>query len=1087
MTVRFQASAVSAVDDLLISGRTPDGGTRQVSVGVRRAPRLVESDKEKSVPLIASYLTVVVAEAWDEILAGRWRLALAAVPGNSAVRQVGELAEIARATGSEAAFRAELADGMHDQGLRDRLDHLDGLVALALNPDDPGVKPLVDAKGLAAGELTWRFLFSLRVRELRLEGADTTDRTFATARLREVVADGTAAAADVLFSKLTGLADRYAPTGATVGEATLRRDLSGTPLARSLRYPRAWGVFDRLATQLTDDTSSVLTDHSSEVHLERQEARQGLATDMRAAATGPTALVVTGEPDVGKSALSLSAAAELAETGTPVTRLSLPDLPATVLDLEGLLGAPLADVLAATATGEGRLLLIDGAEAALEGRGQLLTATATAALRAGLGVAAVTRTDGAGAVAQALADATGAAGLTAAVGEHEVSRLTAAETGRLTAAFPALARMAAEPRAAWLLGRPGLVDLLLRAGAAEALPAGPLSEADVFAAVWHRLVRHAEVREPGGPTPDAREQALVALARRRLIPTDPGDAPDTTALPALRSDGLLRPAGLTSAWSRGDRFASDLVADLAVARLLITGGWQLLSRAGGPRWALRAARLACQAAIADAGADSEQARAELRAAFDEVAEQAGPRWAEVPAEALLTSGNAGQALTRAWPALLAADRAGLQTVLRLAQQRYVTNGVGEVTVLEPLVTLAYCGDDDLGQDDSWDRSGTGDQIRELVTAWLRGLIAAGGGPDVLRQRVRDRLLARAPGPGDEFAVETLALLGPDLDDRAEAFLRAVPGGRLDPAVERAGPAIALATHQPALLLALAESYYAMSPGEDRSMFGFPGGIRFHRGTALGPLAAWWYGPFFLLLRARPADALALINRLLDHAATIRAGGIPPPGADTPGLDLDIPGGGIGRCAGNHETWRWYRGGTTAPYPCLSALLAVERWADELIDELHAPISGVVEWLLRNCHNLAMPGLAVGVLVRHPELAGNQLDRWLARPELWPMEAARAAGEGPGTMHVQGPDPADLHGRDRRSLRFHDVAAGMTVRAMLDGDQERFTALAAIGNELVRQATDLAIPFGPCWTATRSGSPPWQRSGTNWSGRQPTWP
>src|SRR5262245_43726274 len=42
--IRFQASAVSAVDDLLIKGRTPDGGTRQASVGVRRAPKLIKSE-----------------------------------------------------------------------------------------------------------------------------------------------------------------------------------------------------------------------------------------------------------------------------------------------------------------------------------------------------------------------------------------------------------------------------------------------------------------------------------------------------------------------------------------------------------------------------------------------------------------------------------------------------------------------------------------------------------------------------------------------------------------------------------------------------------------------------------------------------------------------------------------------------------------------------------------------------------------------------------------------------------------------------------------------------------------------------------
>ena len=1053
MVVRFQVSAVSAVDDLLISGRTPDGGARQALVGVRRDPKLVKSEAKsaegegKSVRLVASYLKVI-AGAWEEIVAGRWRLGLAAVASNSAVRQAGELAEIARATGSEAAFRAELAHGVHDQALRVRLGHLDGLVAAALQGG-------CDAAGLATDELTWRLLFSLRVRAMRLEGADTTDRTFTVARLRAVVADGTAAAADVLFSKLERLSSRYAPAGAIVDEAALRRDLSGTQLARSSRYPRAWAVLDRLAAQLADGTRAVLANGSSELRLERHEARQALLTDMRAAATGPAGLVITGEPDVGKSALSLRAASQLSETGTPVVRLNLRDLPATVLELEGLLGAPLADVLGGTATGDGRLLLIDGAEAALEGRGKLLTATAAAALRAGLGVAAVTRADGARVVSQALADAAAAAGLTTPVGEHVAGRLTAAEISQIAAAFPALARLAGEPRAAWLLGRPGLIDLLLRAGAAGALPAGPLCEADVFAAIWDRLVRHAEVREPGGPTPDAREQALVALARRRLLPGDLGEPPDVTALPALRSDGLLRPAGAASAWNPGDQFASDLVADLAVARLFITGGWQLLSRGGAPRWALRAARLACQAMIVSAGAESEQARAELQAVFDEVAEQAGPRWAEVPAEALLTIGAGRQTLARAWPALLAADRAGLQTLLRLAHQRYVADGVGDVTVHEPLVALAYCGDDNLGQDDWWDRSGTGGQIRRLVQAWLRGLIAAGSGPDALRQRVRDRILARSSEPGDEFAIGALATLGPDLDDRAEAFLRAVPGGYLEPAVELAGPTVALAAHQPGLLVVLAESYYLMDPGEGAGMLGFRDGIRPHRATGGGRLAAWWYGPFFQLLWVRPADALALINLLLDHAATIRAGAVPPPGAETPGLDLDLPGVGTRRCAGAPETWRWYRGGTTAPCPCLSALLAVERWADHLLDVLHVPISAVIELLLRDCRNLAMPGLVAGLLVRHPELAGSQLDRWLARPELWRLDADRAFGEGPGTLHVQGPDPADLRGRARRGLRFDDVAAGMTVQAALDGDHERLAALAAIGDELVRRAADLA--------------------------------
>lgn len=628
-----------------------------------------------------------------------------------------------------------------------------------------------------------------------------------------------------------------------------------------------------------------------------------------------------------------------------------------------------------------------------------------------------------------------------------MSRLQAAEITQIAAIFPVLRRLAGDPRAAWLLGRPGLVDLLLRAGAAGNLPAGPLCEADVFAAVWGGLVRRDEVREPGGPTSDARERALIALARRRLLPGDPGEPPDAMALPALRSDGLLRPVGATSAWTRGDDFSSDLVADLAIARLLITGGWELLSRSGAPRWALRAARLACQALIIDAGTGSEQARAELHAAFDRVADRGGARWADVPDEALLTIGAGRQTLAAAWPALLASDRAGLRRLLRLAAQRYVVGGVGEVSVLEALPELAYCGGDDLGQDGTWDRHGTGDQIRRLVSAWLRGLIAARSGPDALRRRVCDRILDRSPETHDEFAIEALATLGPDLDDRAEAFLRAVPGGHLEPAVELDGPTAALAAYQPGLLATLAASYYLMGPPEYLGMLGYREGIRSHH--AVTPMAAWSYGPFFRLLCVRPADVLALINLLLDHAATIRVGTIPPPGAETPGLDLDLPGVGVRRCAGDRGTWRWYGGGTNAPPPCLSALLAVEKWADHLLDVLKVPASAVIELMMRDCHNLAMPGLAAGLLVRHPEFAGSQLDRWLARPELWGLEVERAFEERPGTMHVQGPDPDDLHGRARRSMDFSGLAAEMTVQAGLDGDDERLATLAAVGDELVR--------------------------------------
>lgn len=1051
--VRFQASAFSPVDDLLVTGRTPDGGQRRASVGVRRAPALTASD-EKSVPLIATYLRVVTG-SWDEVQAGSWRLALAVASPNPAVRQVKELAVIAKANGTEAGFRTEAArSGRTNQDVRDRLAHLDALVQAAL--DDPKLK--VSPGGAAAGELTWRLLSALQAPEMRLEGADESDQVTAVARLRAVTMDGSAASAAALFAQLAILADRYAPAGAEVTELMLRRDLAGTPLARSPSYRRAWEVLDGLAVRLRDRTSFRLADASAQVSLDRSAEREALAAQMTTAGREPAALVVHGEPDVGKSALAILAASRLADAGTQVTELSLRDLPGTILELEGLLGAPVGDVLAGTATGEGRLLVIDGAEAALEGRGQLLTEIATAALRGGLGVAAVTRTDGAGAAGQALADAAAVAGLPGPVREHEVPRLTAEEVAQITEAFTSVSRLGGEPRAAWLLGRPGLVDLLLRAGAAADLPEGPLSEADVFAAVWHHLVRRREVTSLGGPTPDAREQAMLSLARRVLLPAGPGGPPDPAALPSLRSDGLVISSGPASAWLPADQFASDLVRDFAVARLLITGGWNLLDQAGAPRWALRAARLACQAALAAAGPASESARVALDTVFSELAAVHGQRWAEVPAEALLTLGTAGDVLARAWPALTGSQRTGLQTLLRLALQRYARYGIGDALVLEPLVILAYCGTQDLGQHDQYER-GTGKQIRDVVMAWLRGLAVGDAGPQPLRQQVRGIILARDPSRHDEWAVEALATLGPDLGQDGEAYLRELAGtggGHLSPAVESAGAVRALAHSDPGLLLTLAARFYILDPGTHAAMGSLLGGIRSHQKArnGRGNLAAWYYGPFWFLLNSRLRDTLALINQMLDHAAAARTPGwqqAPGDPAGVAGLELDMPGTGTRWCAGDDQTWRWYRGGSAAPYPCVSALLAVERFADQLLGA-GLPAGDLVRALLRDCRNLAIPGLVTGLLIRHPARTGNLLDNWLTRPEVWHMEAARAAAE--GMLHVQGPDPDDLPGKDRRRLSFREVAASMTVQAVLTGDQDRLAELERIAGELVRNGQEM---------------------------------
>ena len=139
--------------------------------------------------------------------------------------------------------------------------------------------------------------------------------------------------------------------------------------------------------------------------------------------------------------------------------------------------------------------------------------------------------------------------------------------------------------------------------------------------------------------------------------------------------------------------------------------------------------------------------------------------------------------------------------------------------------------------------------------------------------------------------------------------------------------------------------------------------------------------------------------MLDHAATAApAGRNPQAPSPRDGARTGPARAGTRWCVGDDQTWRWYRGGSAAPYPCVSALLAVERFADQLLAAgLRYPSPRA---LLRDCRNLAMPGLVTGLLIRHPAHAGNLLDNWLAQPEIWHMEAARAAAKACSTSRDQ---------------------------------------------------------------------------------------
>lgn len=149
--------------------------------------------------------------------------------------------------------------------------------------------------------------------------------------------------------------------------------------------------------------------------------------------------------------------------------------------------------------------------------------------------------------------------------------------------------------------------------------------------------------------------------------------------------------------------------------------------------------------------------------------------------------------------------------------------------------------------------------------------------------------------------------------------------------------------------------------------------------------------------------------------------------------------------GDGHVWLWYRGSGVGPYPCMSALQALERVCDQLI-EIDVPIVNIVATLLDGCENLAMVGLVVGLLVRNLERADRLLDTYLADPMIWQHEFGRVVSESSGLAATSD----DIVGAERRTWPMREAAMHLVLRA----DDARAAELRTIGEQLVENARRL---------------------------------
>lgn len=1094
-SVAFQQSPGASLDDLVVTAPTADGlSSTRLDIAVRRTPRFVKSHK-KTAELVAALVRADVdAERASDPLVER-RLAVAVSGRQKHAQELAELAGVARGQSNADEF-VELIRTPGKFATRRRLDQLLELVAAA-------VADIADDDVGTPEDRCWSLLRRLWIMQVDLEAGHEDGWTALVDDLKPVALQHSHKNATALRDRLEQLAADCARNAAVLDASALRRRLHGEIVPDAHTPPAGWTRILALDQQARSTVARSLTGGgATELSLPRRTIREAL----RSAITAKDDVIVTGDSGVGKSALVMDAIepGQLGENRQAIA-LNLRHLPSGQLELIALLMSP-ADKLFAELTAPDRLLVIDGAEAAAEDHGEVLSYLIRAAKRAGLSIIAVATTEGASTAAQLMKSCA------SDPRELAVPGLEDEELDDTLVRFPALQRLLDNARARELLRRPIVIDLLARAGDLGL----PLSESQALDHIWHHLVRNGGREDRGFP--DAREQVMLQLAAHEIRKGDVDDLLgrlDHTAVDGLRRTGLLLPAGGLP-WERVPSFKHDLLRAYSVARLLLAerDPAAALTAVGAPRWTLPSARLACEIVFAAPGGPSHPRSgrfAALQAGFDAIAlGGGGERWSDVPTEALLAVPEAAELLRDAWRTLVSDETHGLGRLIRVVHGRHRRSGIVDPTIAEPVVAQLL----DAGTPHAF-----ADEVAALIRDWLRGLVFCGTpAGQVTRIKLRESILrecaenervtdeqeaarqaelgARTPEQvaADEerrkqFAaignfsasrrrrrrpastrhrpylwikntqIEHLALLGPDLGEDGEAVLRRIAEDEphsLDHAVELLLAGQSLASYSPKLLIDLAAAYYIEREDEDDDGIGWSGGllddgIRAHRSSGIGtPLASFTHGPFLALFRADYREGVALLNRMLDHGARcrvrdlsgLRRGLSSEEDVDGTGHVLSIAGE-PREYIGDGHVWLWYRGTGVGPYPCMSALQALEFVTEEYI-RAGVPPKALTSLVIEDAHNLAMPALALGVLVRHLEVAGDAIDPYLVEPTVWQLEFARAIHDQTSGLAARIPD---LPNPERRGWNLREVSMMLTLRA--EGD--RIAQLKALGKQLEANA------------------------------------
>jgi hypothetical protein len=171
--------------------------------------------------------------------------------------------------------------------------------------------------------------------------------------------------------------------------------------------------------------------------------------------------------------------------------------------------------------------------------------------------------------------------------------------------------------------------------------------------------------------------------------------------------------------------------------------------------------------------------------------------------------------------------------------------------------------------------------------------------------------------------------------------------------------------------------------EPRARFPFEHGLSNSMDLSIEDISGWFppfyfHGPFLFFLENQPTKGLEVILRLVNFATERWADELREDCMTPPEVTINLSDG-EHRWVGDYMVYYWYRDHSPCPCPVVAALMALEKWLYDNINEGKS-IDGIIELILQHADSVAFAGLLSAVGRKNPSLFKDLLQPLLAVPE-----------------------------------------------------------------------------------------------------------